>query len=743
MKKRIVSLLVLAMSATMLAGCSGQAEIEQLNNLESLNSDSSVSKDYNLSWTDEQSMIYAQVSARKLLDLSTLDSLTDNESQQVINYMNSVDTQLTGTLPSNTDDVIDERFTNYLLSEFARTPYYWQREKMIIRGIDPSSRSVILDVVYKTIDFEKEVALDSTIVLGEPNYQKKLENRCNKWLALLNRRLDMEAADPTLVLMENQFKEYYGDPEYILEEQRELSLTDDIFETGNQRTYSGLIDTDEEQGSAHMTVRYVLVPKYTLGINLGLECKHLYVYDYSLDNDFTSDMDTFSDEGYATVTDNLYSLIYSYFQCIDESDYNGLYKLTYDFETQDKYWKDRFDTSYGKHEGFSVSLFDITGTHIKCGVTVSSKNRPKGSNITFPIYTDRYYMELELVDGALCVNNMVLLSRVIEGEPAIQSFDADLSGFTANITLSNDDKIAIENLICDFSALQLNKDTTSDKFSDVVDISIPNSQLAAVKTNMTALSGVRKVVWLRNYQQGNDSYALVKCKELFQDDKNVIVEADANYEFMRVGGKWLIYNYDINSSVKIDTTNLSTTGSLCLVSPGKVDSYSSQVKSTVSTSDVEASDISVTIDYAEYTPQLKEGSAEQGINVLRVSNLDSDMFKEIVDLYQIEIPYSYDELINLRSLNVSALEDAGFGEVGAAYSDMIDILLEYIVNFANLSDSRVDATQFNLIAGSLQERAESDMNTMRVIDEHDNADLFTKIEELQEMVRSCMSKSRS
>ena len=69
---------------------------------------------------------------------------------------------------------------------------------------------------------------------------------------------------------------------------------------------------------------------------------------------------------------------------------------------------------------------------------------------------------------------MVLLSRVIEGEPAIQSFDADLSGFTANITLSNDDKIAIENLICDFSALQLNKDTTSDKFSDVVDISIIN-----------------------------------------------------------------------------------------------------------------------------------------------------------------------------------------------------------------------------------------------------------------------------
>lgn len=743
MKKRLVSFLALTMSTIMLSGCSGQAEIDQLNSMESLNSDSSVSKDYNLSWTDEQFMIYAQVSARKLLDLSTLDSLTDNESQQVINYMNSVDTQLTGTLPSNTEDVIDERLTNYLLAEFERTPYYWQREKMIIRGIDPSSRSVILDVVYKTIDFPKEVVLDSTIVLGEPNYQTKLKNRCDKWLSLLDQRVNKDAADPTLVMMENQFREFYGEPEYLLEEQRNLSLTDEIFETGNQRTYSGLIDTDEEQSHAHMTVRFVLVPKYTLGINLGLECEHLYVYDYSLDNDFTSDMETFSDEGYATVTDNLYNLIYSYFQCVDESDYNGLYKLTYGFETQDKYWKDRFETSYGKHEGFSISLFDITGTHIKCGVTVSSKDRPKGSNITFPIYTDRYYMELELIDGALCVKNMVLLSRTIEGEPAIQAFDADLSGFTANITLSNDDKIAIENLICDFSALQLNQDTTSDKFSDIVDISIPNSQLAAVKTNMTALSGVRKVVWLQNYQQGNDSYALVKCKELFQDERNVIVEADSNYEFMRVGGKWLINNYDINSSVKIDTTNLSTTGSLCLVSPGKVDSYTSQIKSTVSTSDVEESDISVTIDYAEYTPQLKEGSAEQGINVFRVSDMTADMFKEIVDLYQLEIPYTYDEFINIRSLNVTALEEAGFEEVATAYNNMGGVLIEYLINFANLGDSRVDATEFSLIAGDLFSKAEEYNKVLGQVDERANPELATFIKEMKDMVDSCSSKARS
>lgn len=740
MKRSYVSFLALAMSAMVLTGCGGQAEIDQLNNMESLNSDSSVSKDYNLSWTDEQSMIYAQVSARKLLDLSTLDSLTDNETQQVINYMNSVDTQLTGTLSSNTEDVINEEMTNYLLAEFQRTPYYWQREKMIIRGIDPSSRAVILDVVYKTIDFEKEVALDSTIVLGESDYSKKLENRYIKWMALLSKRNEVDSSDPTLTIMENQFREFYGEPEYILEEQRDLSLTDEVFETGNQRTYSGLIDTEEEQSHAHMTVRFVLVPKYTLGINLGLECKHLYVYEYSLDNDFTSELDTFSDEGYATVTDNLYSLIYSYFQCVDESDYNGLYKLTYDFKNQDKYWKDRFETSYGKHEGFSISLFDITGTHIKCGVTVSSKVRAKGSNITFPIYTDRYYMELELVDGVLQVKNMVLLSRVIEGEPAIQAFDADLSGFTANITLSNDDKIAIENLICNFSALQLNQDTTSDKFSDIVDISIPNSQLAALKTNMTALSGVRKVVWLQNYQQGNDSYALVKCKELFQDERNAIVEADANYEFMRVGGQWLINNYDINSSVKIDTTNLSTTGSLCLVSPGKVDSYTSQIKSTQSTTDTEVSDISVTIDYAEYTPSLKEGSVEQGMNLFKKSDLDEEQFNSIVNLYQLEIPYTYSEFINVCSLNVTAIEEAGYEEVATAYNDMKEIIIECILNFMNLGDSRVTAEEFTVTINRLGDRIENNQSIFRYSGvEDENVTRIT--EEMYEMVQDCVRKS--
>ena len=123
---------------------------------------------------------------------------------------------------------------------------------------------------------------------------------------------------------------------------------------------------------------------------------------------------------------------------------------------------------------------------------------------------------------------------------------------------------------------------------------------------MTSLTGAKKVVFLKNYQQGTSNYASVKCKELFQDDKNAIVEANTTYEFIMKGGNWYIYNYDVNSSVKLDTTNLTTTGSLCLVSPGKIESYTSQIKGSTSTNLDEVSDISVSFVGYRYIMGLSE-----------------------------------------------------------------------------------------------------------------------------------------
>ncbi len=696
MKKKILSLMLIATTVVSLTGCGDSDTISELNNISALNAESSVSSNYNLSYTDEQDMIYAQVSNRQLLDLSALSACSSNEIQQVRNYMDSIDNQLVGKVKVVdysddltrrtsqglvTDDaVVNTTLTDYLLSFMQQTPYYWQRTKTTIRGIDSKSRSIVVDVTYKTIGYEKEVQKDSTITLGDPNYDTLVKSRYTKYINILS-TMQTNPSDPTLPEKVNDFKTYFGEPEEIIEEQNKYKPTTCIYNSGNQKTYTGLIDSDAEKSTGTMTVRYILVPEYVLGINLGVDCKHMYITDFSLDNDVTKNMSAFTQEGYQTVTDSVYSLIYSYFTALDESDFDGLYKLTDNFQTLDKHYQDVFDSTYQKHDGYSISLFDITGTHIKCGVTISTKERAKNSNMTLPVYTDRYYMELELVGDTLKVDNMVLLSRKLEGEPAITEDEVEDTGFSANIDLDNDDKVSIEKLICNFSSLQLQEDTTSDSFSSLVDTSITTNQLSALKTNMTSLTGAKKVVFLQNYQQGTSNYASVKCKELFQDDKNAIVEATTTYEFIMKGGNWYIYNYDVNSSVKLDTTNLTTTDSLCLVSPGKVESYTSQIKGSTSTNLDEVSDISVSFDHKEYTPTEKDGNVEQGYVQYTSADIGADEYNQVKDVAGI----SYSSIDDLNK-DIEAVELALTSSEGSD-GNVGTIIYQSMAVYLNIANS--------------------------------------------------------
>lgn len=641
-------LVVVVLSCLLLSACdSGNADVARLAQTEALNADASnTTKKADMSWSDEQSMIYAQVSDRKLLDLNALSVCSDSEIQQVRNYMDLVDSQLTGlvdvssTTVTGVEDsavdgliednsILDVRMTDYLLTFMEKTPYYWQRSKTTIRGIDSKSRSVVVDVQYKTIGFDKEVKKDSTIVRGDANYKKLVESRYNKWVAILAMKYE-DRNNALLPKLEADFKRYWGDPKDIIAEQRRYGNTADIFYTGNQKTYSGLVDTVADKGTGTLTVRYILVPKYVLGVNLGLTCNHLYITDFSLDKDITANLSSFTKEGYQTVTDSVYALVNSYFTCIDESDFDGLNKLTSNFAGLDKYYEDVFDSTYQKHQGYSVSLFNIVGTHITCGVTISTKERAKGSNMSLPVYTDRYYMELELVDDKLKVSNMTLISRHLEGEPAITEAEVDSTGFTGVIELNNDDRLAIEKLICDFGVLQLTNNTKSDDFTKVVDTSIATNQLDSLKESLASLTGVRKVVYLQNYQQGNSNYASVKCKEFFQDATNAIIEASSVYEFILKGGRWYIYNYTILSSIRLDTTNLQTTNSLCMIENGKVASYNSQIKSTASANLDEVPDISVSFEHKEYTPAVKKGVSEQGRVLYTRNDITDAIFNKVL-----------------------------------------------------------------------------------------------------------------
>lgn len=707
MKRFLASGLILALGVS-LTGCGeSNAEIANLNGIQSLNSEFSSGKSSKLSMTDEQNMLYAQVSDRQLLDLTRLDACSDQDLEQIQLFLNNVDRQLCGDiyterfyqnmpatdlmpdLNKRDESVISPYLTDYLLTFFEKTPYYWQRTKTTVRGIDPSSRNIIVDVTYSTIDFEKFVQPESTIVLGSPDYEKLLKNRYEKWLRILETKVN-SPNDSSLVSMETSFRQYYGDPEQIIAAQSYGEPTDFIYITGNQRTTTGLLDNDAEQTGGSCICRYILSPNYSLGINLGYTCNHAYITDFKLDSDITEGMENFTAEGYATVADSVYALIYNYFTAIDEGNYMGLYKLTNNFGSVDKYYQDLFDSTYQKHAGYSVSLFDITGTHIKCGIAISTKERAKDSNMTFPIYTDRYYAELELVGDRLVVDQLVLLSRTLDGEPAISAEEADLSGFSAQITLGVDDKLAIEKLIGDFAELQLVGDTTSDSYSQVVDTSMSTSQETALKTQMTSITGqARKCIFLSHYMQGTSNYAAVKCKELYQDAANRIIEADAEYEFILKGNRWYIYNYNILSSVALDSTNLSTKGCLYLVEPGKTAVYNSQVRGTQTTDVESATDTMVVYEHDAYTPVLKTSVEDQGLTLYTGLDITATEYNELISIVGME--GTYEDCQAVLS-GIETLETAeGFNGEYVSTSDAMTELLELMAVVKNKINNRYES----------------------------------------------------
>lgn len=597
---------------TSFVGCqSNDTEVAALRRIEALNTESEL-VNVNMSVTEKEAAIYAQVSNRTLLDLSSLAPVSEGDRDAVISYMDSVDAQISGTLSAR-DGVIEREYTDYLIMEFEKTPYYWQRKSMNIRGMDATSRSIVIDVTYHTIDFKKSVIPNSPIVKGEPNYENLLKVRYERWLEILSDEYGYGrngvAEDEELRLRKEEFFKTYGSIDDILNSQRGMSLTGTVYSTGNQITYEGLIDNEQEQCGASMTIRYVLVPNYTLGINQGYTCQHMYVLNYQVDKDMTEGRQLYSDEDYITVADNVYNMLHRYYKCLDENNYSGVYKLNNSMPTVDKYFSDYFETTYRKYDSFTLSIFDIKNTRIECGATVSRKVRAKGSNMSLPIYTDRYYYVIELIDGRLQIVQEVLLSSTIEGEPAINTEAVDTTGFTSSISLTSKDKKAIEGLISKFGAQQLLGDSQSDAFSELIDMSLSASQIDAIRTSMLSVEGKTKATWVLSYLQGNKNYASVKCRELVQTENGELHEYIVTYDFICKGGKWLIYNYQILSRAKLDTIDFTTKNSLCVVTAGSVDSLVSQVSEGAEEAeeggDTPAENVGEVIQFDEFTPVVK------------------------------------------------------------------------------------------------------------------------------------------
>ena len=636
-KKTLSSILIAATCASLLTGCGQDLSYDEVSKAVALGGESAVnSLGYQLSYTEQQELVYTQVSNKTLLDLTYFNKCTNGTKQQVIDYMDELNNVIMGyTKNSNFDslleyletgnkqEVMKQEYANYIAYLFAQSPYYWQRTKMDIIGESTITGYIVCDVTYKTTDYKKDVIPKSTVTQGSPLYDTIMENRYTSWCSILELCYDSNTSisqiesyansgeipsnNDDIENAVNQFKQWtasYGDYRTIYEEQKRygisgLDLIDYFYESQNQVAYTGLIDHEAEQSSGTMTIRYILQPNIVLGINQGYTCTNVYLTDYKLDNDITEGKSIFTAEGYATVTDAVYELMYSYFKCIDESNHTGLYSLMTDFENNDKYYQDYFNYTINKHNSFSVSLYDITGTHITCGINVSSKQRARGTKMTAPIYADRYYVEIDLVDNKLKISNITLLSRRIEGEPNINAIKQDESGFSQKITLTDADKKQIETQINNFSMYQLQANDMGTGLEEILDYSISNTNMASLKSNMLSMKGDKKLIFLQSYIQGANGYALVKCRELFQTGSEPITEAIVQYELMLKGNKWYIVDYAVLNSFKSSSSQLQTSGYMSLITPEKVEAYNTQINITEKTDENNTASIETVVYDAE------------------------------------------------------------------------------------------------------------------------------------------------
>lgn len=576
MKRRLICTLLLVGCCFSLMGCDN-AEIKELKNISAMEDESTV-KALKLSASDKESQVYAQVSDRTLLDLSALDSVSTEDTQAVNEYLKGVENQLNG---DGTFKYLNDSFVNYILYEMQKTPYYWNATETNIRGMDSTSRSIVVDVTYKSNGGQKPIKKDSPIPKGVKDYDNLMKARYNNWLGVLEAKY---AKNKTLAdTFEQKYADFvnaYGDPQEIIDSQVTTSLSEVMYKDKSLSTYSCMQNSDNSGIGATMTIRYVLVPNYVMGINQGMSCKHLYLTDYELDSDPTSNFKVNNDEGNEVINKSIDELLHSYYTALDEDNHRGLSTLVTDYGKWDKHFQDQFNTAYSKNKGYTISLFEVDGTKIKCGVTLNRSIRSKDANMSMPIYTERYLYTLELVDEKLRIVDETLLSSKISGEPKIDASEAQTTGFSSEVNLEIDDKVEIEKQIANLGVVQLTGDMNSEAFGQAVDLSLSNSQLTDIKNTLTSITAEKKSVWITNYLQGFNNYASVKVKELYQKKDGSLYDAVATVDLMKKGGVWYVNNYSIASCNKLDTTEYSDKNALCTVTAGGVESLNSKATPT-------------------------------------------------------------------------------------------------------------------------------------------------------------------
>ena len=160
MKRKLSLLLVVTLSLSLLSGCASKGK-DSFSDIPSMTLDEVAGSRLVASTNQEvESEIYNYVSDRIVVDGSKLIKVSAKDEKNITSLLANINTQLSG----KGGNVLTDEYANYLLLEFAKTPYEWIQSNKEIVGFDPAARLYFVDVTYTTTNTYKSVVPDSKIV---------------------------------------------------------------------------------------------------------------------------------------------------------------------------------------------------------------------------------------------------------------------------------------------------------------------------------------------------------------------------------------------------------------------------------------------------------------------------------------------------------------------------------------------------------------------------------------------------
>lgn len=517
---------------------------------------------------EKEGLIYQFVSDRITVEKDKLIEIDQKDNAKIKQLLDKIHNSLKGTSKS----VIKDEYANYLLMEFARTPYEWTPSSVDGVGFDPAARLYFVDVTYSTTSVLKKVIPSSKIANGSPEETVLKEQRYADYLAFLTQK--SQGGDSAT--LQKGFETAWGPLTEILQEQQGVSLFErtklESQTSGGlgKLTYSGLVQDSNMNSGAKMTFRYVFKYNFNLGEETELALDSLYLKGYELGNpeSIVGGLTREDTNGTEVLKPFIDKLLVSYHKSVAEFNTTGLYSTFYDFSGVDKYYDDINKYTYNYIGGYNFEILQRNGTNVVLQVNRINKIRAKGAEMSLPTYEESLIYNLVLgADDKIKVRSVHLLNSTLVGEPI--SVIKNVSGISDLIQYSGDsftasNKEKVEEALKQFSTVVFNAKVDDAGFTDIVDVGVSEVALKRISDVVQAVPDAdRKVTYIVSWDTKTNVYVSLTIREIFEKGANNSLDTEAVVDLVNRNGEWKVVNYTRTmniktSGVKLDTKNALT-----------------------------------------------------------------------------------------------------------------------------------------------------------------------------------------